>query len=95
LSTLAKISGKKWVSFKLPEHVFYWTPETIRRILVDGWEILEIKRAGQYASLSFLFRRLFHLPVNPKGLLKVFLDLFGKINIYSDNGSITVIVRKV
>ena len=94
-STLAKISGKKWVSFKLPEHVFYWTPETIRRILVDGWEILEIKRAGQYASLSFLFRRLFHLPVNPKGLLKGLLDLFGKINIYSDNGSITVIVRKV
>jgi SAM-dependent methyltransferase len=94
-SPLAKISGKKWVSFKLPEHVFYWAPGTIRQVLVEGWEILEIKRAGQYASLSFLFRRLFRLPANPGRLLKSLLDLLGKINIYSDNGSITVIAKKV
>jgi SAM-dependent methyltransferase len=94
-SILAKISGGKWVSFKLPEHVFYWAPETIRQVLAEGWEILEINHAGQYASLSFLFRRLFRLPANPQGLLKALLDLLGKINIYSDNGSITVIVRKI
>ena len=93
-SILAKISGKKWVSFKMPEHVFYWAPETIRQVLAEGWEILEINHAGQYASLSFLFRRLFHLPANPQGLLKALLNLLGKINIYSDNGSITVIARK-
>jgi SAM-dependent methyltransferase len=94
-SYLARISGKNWVSFKLPEHVFYWTPETLRQVLTDGWEIMEIQRAGQYASLSFLFRRLLHLPANPRGLVKSLLDLLGKINIYSDNGSVTVIAKKI
>jgi SAM-dependent methyltransferase len=93
-SLLAKISGKKWVSFKLPEHVFYWSPVTIRRVLAEGWEILEIKPAGQYASLSFLFRRLFRLPSNPRGIIKWKLDLLKKFSIYSDNGSMTVIARK-
>ena len=93
-SLLAKISGKKWVSFKLPEHVFYWSPVTIRRVLAEGWEILEIKPAGQYASLSFLFRRLFRLPSNPRGIIKWKFDLLKKFSIYSDNGSMTVIARK-
>jgi len=93
-SPLAKISGRKWVSFKIPEHVFYWSPDTIRRVLAEGWEILEIKPAGQYASLSFLFRRLFRLPSNPRGIIKWKLDLLKKFSIYSDNGSMTVIARK-
>jgi SAM-dependent methyltransferase len=93
-SLLAKASGKNWVSFKLPEHVFYWSPATIRRVLTDGWEILEINHAGQYASLSFLFRRLLRLSSNPRGILKWKLDLLKKFSIYSDNGSMTVIARK-
>jgi SAM-dependent methyltransferase len=94
-SLLAKISQKKWVSFKLPEHVFYWSPATIRRVLADGWEVLEIRPAGQYASLGFLLRRLFRLPSSPRGLVKSVLDWLGKVNIYSDNGSMTVIARKL
>lgn len=93
-SLLAKASGKKWVSFKLPEHVFYWSPDTIRRAFADRWEILEFNRAGQYASLSFLFRRLFRLSSSPRGILKWKLDLLKKFSIYSDNGSMTVIARK-
>jgi SAM-dependent methyltransferase len=93
-SMLAKLSGKNWVSFKLPEHVFYWSPSTIRRALTDGWEILEITRAGQYATLGFLFRRLFRLSSNPRGILKWTLDLLNKLSVYSDNGSMTVIARK-
>jgi SAM-dependent methyltransferase len=93
-SLLAKASGKNWVSFKLPEHVFYWSPATIRRVLAEGWEILEIKPAGQYASLSFLFRRLLRLSSNPRGILKWKLDLLKKFSIYSDNGSMTVFARK-
>jgi SAM-dependent methyltransferase len=93
-SLLARASSKKWVSFKLPEHVFYWSSETIRRVLAEGWEILEINRAGQYATLAFLFRRLFRISSSPRGLVKSLLDLLGKISIYSDNGSMTVIARK-
>jgi len=93
-SLLAKASGKGWVSFKLPEHVFYWSPQTIRRALEKDWEVLEIKPAGQYATLGFLLRRLFKITSNPRGLVKSMLELLNKINIYSDNGSLTVIARK-
>ena len=93
-SALAKVSGKKWVSFKLPEHVFYWSPQTIRRALTDGWEILEINRAGQYATLGFLFRRLFRISA-PGGFVKALINFLNRFSIYSDNGSMTVIARKV
>lgn len=95
-SLLARLSGKNWVSFKLPEHVFYWSPETIRKILELNreFEVLKIHRAGQYATLGFLFRRLFRLGNNPGRLLSGVVNLLNKFSIYSDNGSITAIARK-
>ena len=93
-SLLARISGRGWVSFKLPEHVFYWSPKTVRRALEKDWEILEINRAGQYATLGFLFRRLFRLTSNSNKLYTPLLNLLNKFSIYSDNGSMTFIARK-
>ncbi|MBV6395579.1 MAG: Ubiquinone biosynthesis O-methyltransferase [Anaerolineales bacterium] len=93
-SFLSKISGRNWVSYKLPEHVFYWSPFTIRRVLEKDWEVLEINRAGQYATLGFLFRRLFRINSAPGGLLKSLLTFLNKFSLYSDNGSLTVIARK-
>lgn len=94
-SLLARVSGRSWVSFKLPEHVFYWSSAPIRRALTDGWDVLEVTRAGQYATLGFLFRRLFRISSNPRGIIKWKLDLLNKFSVYSDNGSMTVIARKV
>jgi SAM-dependent methyltransferase len=93
-SMLAKVSGKGWVSFKLPEHVFYWSPSAIRRALEKDWDVLEINRAGQYATLGFLFRRLFRIKSNPSGLVASTLNLLNKFSVYSDNGSMTVIAKK-
>jgi 2-polyprenyl-3-methyl-5-hydroxy-6-metoxy-1,4-benzoquinol methylase len=93
-SALAKVSGKNWVSFKLPEHVFYWSPETIRKILADNFEVLEVRRAGQYATLGFLFRRLFRLSNNPGKILNGVIGVLNKFSIYSDNGSITAIAQR-
>lgn len=93
-SMLAKISGKNWVSFKLPEHVFYWSPETIRKILEDTFEVLEICPAGQYATLGFLFRRLFRLTNEPGKVVSAIIRFLNRFSIYSDNGSLTVIARK-
>jgi hypothetical protein len=78
----------------LPEHVFYWSPVTVRKALEKDWDVLEVNRAGQYATLGFLFRRLFRLSSNPRGIIKWKLDLLNKFSIYSDNGSMTVIARK-
>lgn len=93
-SLLARISGKGWVSFKIPEHVYYWSPKTIRQALEKDFEVLEIRRAGQYATLGFLLRRLFKLKAKTKGFILVLLDFLNKISVYSDNGSITAIAKK-
>lgn len=93
-SLLSKISGRKWVSYKLPEHVFYWSPKTIHRILAGQYDVLEIRRAGQYATLGFLFRRIFRLGNNPGRFLNSIIDLLNKFSVYSDNGSLTAIVRR-
>ncbi len=93
-SLLARLSGRNWVSFKIPEHVFYWSPATIRRALAGNWEVLEISRAGQYATLGFLFRRLFRLPAEGPRWLRPLIALLNRFSLYSDNGSMTVIARK-
>lgn len=93
-SLLAKISGKKWVSFKLPEHVFYWSPQTIQNVLKEHFDVLEINRAGQYATLGFLFRRLFRLKNDPGKFISAVINVLNRFSIYSDNGSLTVIARK-
>lgn len=93
-SLLACISGKTWVSFKIPEHVFYWSPYTIHKALEKYFDILEIRRAGQFATLGFLFRRLFNIGTQEKGLTYLIIKLLNRISFYSNNGSMTVIARK-
>ena len=93
-STLSKISGRNWVSYKLPEHVFYWSPETIRRVLEENFEVLEIRSAGQYATLGFLFRRVFRLNGKPGKFNSAIINFLNRFSIYSDNGSLTAIARK-
>ena len=93
-SWLARTSGKRWVSFKIPEHVFYWSPATIARAFQGRFEILEVKRAGQYATLGFLFRRLFGLGPKAVGPVQPLLQILSRISVYADNGSLTVIAAK-
>ncbi|NOY98373.1 MAG: methyltransferase domain-containing protein [Chloroflexi bacterium] len=93
-SLLARISGKSWVSFKMPEHVFYWSPKTVRRALERDFDILEIRRAGQYATAGFLFRRLFKITDDPSKFAQAIIKLLSRISVYADNGSMTVIARK-
>jgi 2-polyprenyl-3-methyl-5-hydroxy-6-metoxy-1,4-benzoquinol methylase len=95
MSLLARITGRRWVSFKIPEHVFYWSPSTISEAMRGRFRVLRIKNAGQYATLSFLVRRLFRLRSEATGLLRKALVLLSKISIYSDNGSITVVAEKI
>jgi hypothetical protein len=59
-SMLARVFRRRWVSSKIPS-----TSSTGRaaygRALEDRFLILEMTSAGQYATLSFLARRLFGL----------------------------------
>jgi SAM-dependent methyltransferase len=66
-SWLARMSGPRWISFKIPEHVAYYTPKTIGRLLEGaGLEVVAIDAAYQYYRLPFLMSRIREL-VNPVG----------------------------
>ncbi len=94
-SVLARVSGRRWVSFKIPEHVFYWSRRTLARAMENRFRILETTRAGQYATLSFLARRLFALGPTAAGPVKGVLDALNRFSVYTDNGSLTVIGMKI
>ncbi len=58
-SWLARISGPRWVSFKIPEHVAYYSPRTMRRLLDDaGLEVVVTDPAYQFYRLPFLMSRI-------------------------------------
>ncbi len=93
-SLLARVSGRGWVSFKIPEHVYYWSPATIRRALEPAFLTMEISSAGQYATVGFLLRRLLRLGPQPPLPLRGVLALLNRVNVYANNGSLTVIAAR-
>ncbi len=93
-SLLARVSGRRWVSFKIPEHVYYWSPATIRRVLAPLFEVRELTSAGQYATAGFLLRRLLRLGPRPPGALAGLLGFLNRLTLYANNGSLTVIAGK-
>ena len=93
-SLLARLSGRSWVSFKIPEHVYYWSPATIRRVLTPAFEVRELTSAGQYATAGFLLRRLLRLGPRPPAVLSGPLAALNRVSLYTNNGSLTVIAAK-
>lgn len=58
-SLLARVSGARWVSFKIPEHVVFYAPETIGRLLRNcGLEVRAVDPAYQFYRLPFLMQRV-------------------------------------
>lgn len=66
-SLLARVSGSRWVSFKIPEHVAYYTPKTLGQLArAAGLEVLAVDPAYQYYRLPFLMGRVREL-IHPLG----------------------------
>ncbi len=58
-SLLSRVSGKRWVSFKLPEHVAYYHPGTIRRLYEQaGMRVVAVDSAYQHYRLPFVAQKL-------------------------------------
>ncbi len=95
-SLLSRVSKRKWVSFKLPEHLVYYSPETLSRMLrEEGFRIIKIAPEGQYCSLKFLSERVAGLnPVLGKPI-SFLIDMLGlgEWSLYVNSGSMTVIAR--
>jgi len=95
-SLLARVSGRRWVSFKIPEHVRYYSPRGIRALLaLAGFEVLAVRGAGQYVTVAFFLDRLERLLPAPARLLRRAASALGAESrvIFLTNGSIDVIAR--
>lgn len=58
-SLLARVSGRRWVSFKIPEHVSYYDPETITDLLSrTGFTVRAVDPAYQYYAVPFVTSRV-------------------------------------
>jgi len=58
-SLLARVSGPRWVSFKIPEHVSYYDPHTITELFHrTGFSVRAIDSAYQHYALPFVASRL-------------------------------------
>ncbi|MGH0031437.1 MAG: class I SAM-dependent methyltransferase [Myxococcota bacterium] len=58
-SWLARLSGRRWVSFKIPEHVVFYAPDTMRALLEGcGLSVRAVDPAYQFYRLPFLMSRV-------------------------------------
>ena len=54
-SLLSRVSGSRWVLFKIPEHVSYYDPGTITTLLNGtGYTVRAVDSAYQYYALPFV-----------------------------------------
>lgn len=58
-SLLSRLSRSRWVSFKIPEHVSYYDPRTITKLLNrSGYSVRAVDSAYQYYALPFVASRV-------------------------------------
>lgn len=83
-SRWARLLGRRWHHYKHDEHLYHFSPDTIRRLLSDcGFRVLTIGSgyAGKYVSFGFLAERAGRLgPI--AGLLAKPLGLLKACNVY-------------
>jgi 2-polyprenyl-3-methyl-5-hydroxy-6-metoxy-1,4-benzoquinol methylase len=57
-SWMRRILGRRTVSFKIPEHVAYYTRDTLAIAVADCFEVIHVEPTGQYCTTDFVRRRL-------------------------------------
>lgn len=83
-SLWARLLGPRWHHYKHHEHLYHFTPATIRRLLDDcGFRVVQVGAAyaGKFVSFGFLAERAGRLGRIP-GLLAKPLGLLKSCNLY-------------
>ena len=58
-SSFAHVVGKRWLLLKPDEHLYYFSPKTIKKMLENkGFKLIKIESIGKVCSLDFLVSRL-------------------------------------
>ena len=93
-----RVFRSRWFQFKPIEHLYYFSPVTLKRLAEEhGLYVEVIKKSGQYSNIPFIIDRLKYY--NFRGLASIF-SFFVKtfalenLNWYADTGSVFVIFRK-
>lgn len=95
-SLLARLSGRRWVSYKIPEHVVFYSPRTLRAALDPVFELEWVRSCGQVASLDFLLERSAAALPAAGGLLRRFarLPAARRVRLYANSGSMLAAARR-
>jgi 2-polyprenyl-3-methyl-5-hydroxy-6-metoxy-1,4-benzoquinol methylase len=92
-SLLARLTGKRNVSFKLPEHVLYFDPLTLDRLLREArLEMISWHTCGQYATLDFVIKRISILLLRNRDALGA-PGFIRNFTFYANSGSMLVLAR--
>jgi 2-polyprenyl-3-methyl-5-hydroxy-6-metoxy-1,4-benzoquinol methylase len=95
-SLLARFSGRRWVSYKIPEHVVFYSPRTLRAALHPVFELERIRPCGQVASLDFLLERFAAALPAGGGLLRRLSSFPAarRVRFYANSGSMLAVGRR-
>jgi len=96
-SRWARLLGRRWHHFKHDEHLYHFTPATIRRLLADcGFETLDLGAAyaGKYVSFGFLAERAGRLG-RVAGLLASPLALLRGLSLYANPRDEMIVVARL
>ncbi len=71
----ARALGRKWRLIAPPLHIFYYSPETISRLLAKhGFSVLSIRHHGKYFNLGSIVRHVSRLSVNGLAVMPVRIE---------------------
>lgn len=97
-SHFAKLLGAKWQHYKHLEHVYHFSPKTMKDLLAKaGFEIVDVtsRGAGKFISVDFFVDRMRRYSKVLNVLLKPAQALFGRRFFYINPGDeIIVVARK-
>lgn len=94
---LRKVTGCRWVEYKIPEHLFFFNPGTIRALLEKHrFRLLAVRSEGKYVSPAFLLTRLAEAnPVLAPLRVPARLPGLGRLSLYVNaTNTMLVVARK-
>ena len=96
-SLLARISGRRWVSYKIPEHVIFFSPSTLAEALRPWFRVDRVRPCGQWVSLPFLLERVAAAAPFGRAPLKRLAVIArpSRLSLYANSGSMLVLATRV
>ncbi len=92
-----RLLGHSWYHFKPGEHLYYFSPTTIRRLLeASGFEVMDIHMTGSYMTPAYIFDRLryYHKAMAETILSMLRVLRLSKIRFYMFAGEMEVWARQ-